>query len=69
MKFYYSVMLFMNINDYVYDVVGQSGYIPTYDPTGDVYGEGQQFGCLEPGANLKYRFLVLVTSILTIIHI
>ena len=39
---------------------GRDGYIPTYDPTGDLYNDGPQFGCIQPGPKLRYRFMILV---------
>ncbi|KAL4240400.1 Extracellular matrix protein fras1 [Mactra antiquata] len=41
---------------------GSDGYVPTYDPTGTVYNNGPQFGCIQPGNNLRYRFLLLDRS-------
>lgn len=43
----------------VYLCTGSNGYIPTYDPAGDVYNEGPQFGCIQPSSRLLHRFLVL----------
>ncbi|XP_035826399.1 extracellular matrix protein FRAS1 [Aplysia californica] len=43
----------------VYLCTGRDGYIPTYDPSGDTYGEGAQFGCIQPSKNLLHRFLIL----------
>ncbi|KAK3090989.1 hypothetical protein FSP39_016284, partial [Pinctada imbricata] len=43
----------------VYICTGSNGYVPTYDPLGEVYREGPQFGCIQPSSNLKYRFLLL----------
>jgi hypothetical protein len=44
------------------DISGRDGHIPTYDPTGTVYNNGPQFGCIQPVPNLKYRFLILVSK-------
>ncbi|WAQ95604.1 FRAS1-like protein [Mya arenaria] len=46
----------------VYICAGRDGHIPTYDPTGTVYNSGPQYGCIRPGPDLKYRFLVLDRS-------
>ncbi|KFM66224.1 Extracellular matrix protein FRAS1, partial [Stegodyphus mimosarum] len=35
---------------------GKNGYIPIYDPTGKIYGNGPQYGCLLPNKNLKHKF-------------
>ncbi|XP_013794564.2 extracellular matrix protein FRAS1-like [Limulus polyphemus] len=43
----------------LYMCTGRDGYIPTYDPTGEDYNEGLQFGCIQPNKNLKHRFLIL----------
>ncbi|XP_063885992.1 extracellular matrix organizing protein FRAS1-like isoform X2 [Scylla paramamosain] len=43
----------------VYLCAGADGYIPTYDPTGELYNEGPQYGCLKPSSTLKHRFLIL----------
>lgn len=43
----------------VYLCTGKEGYIPTYDPTGETYKDGSQFGCVRPNLNLKHRFLLL----------
>jgi len=40
---------------------GTDGFVPYYDPTGDVYKEGPQYGCLQAGPKIKHRFLVLVS--------
>ena len=40
--------------------------MPYYDPTGDVYNDGPQYGCLQAGPNIKHRFLVLVSNYLLI---
>ena len=44
----------------IYIFTGRDGYIPTYDPTGDLYSDGPQFGCIQPGPKLRYRFMILV---------
>ncbi|XP_071953706.1 extracellular matrix organizing protein FRAS1-like [Antedon mediterranea] len=38
---------------------GKDGYVPNYDPTGEVYHNGPQFGCMQESPNLMNRFLVL----------
>ncbi|KAJ8286924.1 hypothetical protein GJAV_G00044950 [Gymnothorax javanicus] len=38
---------------------GRDGYVPFFDPTGTLYNEGRQYGCLQPNNNLKHRFLLL----------
>lgn len=43
------------VNNYVFH-----RHIPTYDPTGELYKEGPQYGCLKPSSKLKHRFLILV---------
>ncbi|XP_067933161.1 extracellular matrix organizing protein FRAS1-like [Watersipora subatra] len=45
--------------DKVFICTGLDGYVPTYDPTGKIYNEGAQYGCLEPNSKLKHRFLLL----------
>lgn len=42
---------------------GKNGYIPNYDPEGDIFGEGKQFGCVQPSPELQFRFLILVCII------
>lgn len=49
--------------DKVFICAGRNGYTPTYDPTGKIYNEGPQYGCLEPSGKLKHRFLILVCFI------
>lgn len=48
--------------DKVFICTGKDGYVPAYDPKGKIYGEGKQFGCLEPNSKLKHRFLILVSN-------
>lgn len=43
----------------VYLCAGKNGYIPNYDPEGDIFGEGKQFGCVQPSPELQFRFLIL----------
>ncbi|XP_053388167.1 extracellular matrix organizing protein FRAS1-like isoform X2 [Mercenaria mercenaria] len=43
----------------VFICAGRDGHVPTYDPTGTVYNNGPQFGCIQPVPDLKYRFLIL----------
>ncbi|XP_069123568.1 extracellular matrix organizing protein FRAS1-like [Argopecten irradians] len=43
----------------VYLCTGSDGFVPTYDPKGDIYGDGPQFGCIQPSKNLRHRFLIL----------
>ncbi|XP_077999737.1 extracellular matrix organizing protein FRAS1-like [Glandiceps talaboti] len=43
----------------LYLCTGSDGYVPTYDPTGALYGEGPQYGCIQPNKFLKHRFLIL----------
>lgn len=43
----------------VYLCTGRDAYIPYFDPTGNVYGEGPSYGCIQPGNNLQHRFLLL----------
>ncbi|XP_033117888.1 extracellular matrix protein FRAS1-like [Anneissia japonica] len=38
---------------------GKNGYVPNYDPSGEIYQEGPQFGCMQESPNLMNRFLVL----------
>lgn len=33
--------------------------MPTFDPTGEIYGQGQQFGCIKPRMEISQRFLIL----------
>lgn len=47
--------------DKVFVCTGRNGYVPAYDPTGEIYNEGPQYGCLESSGKLKHRFLVLVS--------
>lgn len=44
----------------VYLCTGRDGYVPFFDPTGTLYNEGPQYGCIQPNKNLKHRFLLLV---------
>ena len=61
-KFLFSASLLVI---WLYTVIfaGRDGYIPTYDPTGDIYNDGPQFGCIRPGPKLRYRFMILVSDI------
>ncbi|XP_053831515.1 extracellular matrix organizing protein FRAS1 [Vidua macroura] len=43
----------------VYLCTGRDGYVPFFDPTGTVYNEGPQYGCIQPNKYLKHRFLLL----------
>ncbi|KAG7271527.1 hypothetical protein CRUP_007516 [Coryphaenoides rupestris] len=43
----------------VYLCTGRDGYVPFFDPTGSLYNEGPQYGCIQPSKNLKHRFLLL----------
>nr|XP_056711523.1 LOW QUALITY PROTEIN: extracellular matrix organizing protein FRAS1 [Euleptes europaea] len=43
----------------VYLCTGKDGYIPFFDPTGTIYNEGPQYGCIQPSKHLKHRFLLL----------
>ncbi|NXX10480.1 FRAS1 protein, partial [Podargus strigoides] len=43
----------------VYLCTGRDGYVPFFDPTGTVYNEGPQYGCIQPNKHLKHRFLLL----------
>uniref|UniRef100_UPI00359004A1 extracellular matrix organizing protein FRAS1 isoform X2 n=1 Tax=Myxine glutinosa TaxID=7769 RepID=UPI00359004A1 len=43
----------------VYLCTGRNGYVPFFDPTGTIYNEGPQYGCIQPNKNLKHRFLLL----------
>ncbi|XP_013371586.1 PREDICTED: extracellular matrix protein FRAS1 isoform X1 [Chinchilla lanigera] len=46
----------------VYLCTGKDGYVPFFDPTGTIYNEGPQYGCIQPNKNLKHRFLLLDRS-------
>uniref|UniRef100_A0ABM5GKG1 Extracellular matrix organizing protein FRAS1 n=1 Tax=Pogona vitticeps TaxID=103695 RepID=A0ABM5GKG1_9SAUR len=43
----------------VYLCTGKDGYVPFFDPTGTIYNEGPQYGCIQPSKYLKHRFLLL----------
>ncbi|XP_056136283.1 extracellular matrix protein FRAS1 [Lampris incognitus] len=43
----------------VYLCTGRDGYVPFFDPTGTLYNEGAQYGCIQPNKHLKHRFLLL----------
>nr|XP_014434426.2 LOW QUALITY PROTEIN: extracellular matrix protein FRAS1 [Pelodiscus sinensis] len=43
----------------VYLCTGKDGYVPFFDPTGTIYNEGPQYGCIQPNKHLKHRFLLL----------
>uniref|UniRef100_A0AAY4BT87 VWFC domain-containing protein n=1 Tax=Denticeps clupeoides TaxID=299321 RepID=A0AAY4BT87_9TELE len=43
----------------VYLCTGRDGYVPFFDPTGTLYNEGPQYGCIQPNNHLKHRFLLL----------
>lgn len=43
----------------VFLCTGAEGYVPTYDPTGELYQEGPQYGCIQPSSKLRHRFLIL----------
>ncbi|XP_050394788.2 extracellular matrix organizing protein FRAS1 [Patella vulgata] len=53
----------------VYLCTGADGYIPTYDPDGEIYNNGPQFGCLQPNKKLKHRFLILASILIQSIRI
>ncbi|KAM6400753.1 extracellular matrix organizing protein FRAS1-like [Pluvialis apricaria] len=38
--------------------MGKDGYVPFFDPTGTVYNEGPQDGCIQPNKRLKHPFLL-----------
>ncbi|XP_037685994.1 extracellular matrix protein FRAS1 isoform X5 [Choloepus didactylus] len=46
----------------VYLCTGRDGYVPFFDPTGTIYNEGPQYGCIQPNKHLKHRFLLLDRS-------
>ena len=46
----------------VFICAGLDGYIPAYDPNGEEYGEGPQFGCIQPNKKLKHRLIILVCN-------
>lgn len=46
----------------VYLCTGRDGYVPFFDPTGTLYNEGLQYGCIQPNKHLKHRFLLLVKT-------
>ncbi|XP_023814674.1 extracellular matrix protein FRAS1 isoform X2 [Oryzias latipes] len=43
----------------VYLCTGRDGHVPFFDPTGTLYNEGPQYGCIQPNKHLKHRFLLL----------
>ncbi|MEE6460302.1 hypothetical protein FKM82_000916 [Ascaphus truei] len=43
----------------VYLCTGKDGYVPFFDPTGTIYNEGPQYGCIQPNKHLNHRFLLL----------
>ncbi|XP_036384589.1 extracellular matrix protein FRAS1-like [Megalops cyprinoides] len=43
----------------VYLCTGRDGYVPFFDPTGTLYNEGPQYGCIQPNKHLRHRFLLL----------
>ncbi|XP_076856944.1 extracellular matrix organizing protein FRAS1 isoform X2 [Brachyhypopomus gauderio] len=43
----------------VYLCTGRDGHVPFFDPTGTLYNEGPQYGCIQPNKYLKHRFLLL----------
>lgn len=47
----------------VYLCTGRDGYVPFFDPTGTLYNEGPQYGCIQPNKHLKHRFLLLVLKV------
>lgn len=47
----------------VYLCTGRDGYVPFFDPTGTLYNEGPQYGCIQPNKHLKHRFLLLVADL------
>lgn len=50
----------------VYLCTGRDGYVPFFDPTGTLYNEGPQYGCIQPNKHLKHRFLLLVRIVLSL---
>ena len=44
----------------VYLCTGRNGHVPYFDPTGTIYGDGPQYGCIQPSKDLQHRFLLLV---------
>jgi hypothetical protein len=62
----------------VYLCTGRDGYVPFFDPTGTLYNEGPQYGCIQTNKHLKHRFLILVgistemgkrSSVLCFLHV
>ncbi|XP_038060993.1 extracellular matrix protein FRAS1-like [Patiria miniata] len=43
----------------LYLCTGADGFVPYYDPGGQIYKEGPQFGCMQENRKLKHRFLIL----------
>ncbi|KAK7080023.1 Extracellular matrix protein fras1 [Halocaridina rubra] len=43
----------------VFMCTGVEGYVPAYDPTGELYKEGPQYGCIQPSSKLRHRYLIL----------
>lgn len=53
----------------VYLCTGRDGYVPFFDPTGTLYNEGPQYGCIQPNKHLKHRFLLLVGHLEPVSHV
>ena len=45
----------------LYICTGTNGFVPYYDPTGELDEEGPQLGCMQHNKHLKHRFLVSVS--------
>ena len=43
----------------VYLCTGSNGFVPTFDPSGEIYGQGPQYGCIRPMKSISHRFLIL----------
>lgn len=53
----------------VYLCTGRAGHVPLFDPTGTVYNQGPQYGCIQPHKYLKHRFLLLVSALLLLLPV
>ena len=56
-----SLCLYAN---FISNFSGKNGFVPNFDPEGDIFGEGKQFGCVQPNPELQFRFLILVCIII-----
>jgi extracelluar matrix protein FRAS1 len=50
----------------LYVCSGKNGYTPAYEPANRVPQAEPQYGCMQPSKNLRHRFLLLVSRLISI---